>query len=137
MRLIPFTVTIPENKRNPDLAEELIKELPGILNWAIDGCRDWLQDGLQIPDLVKVATAGYKAEMDTVGTFIEDACVLSSKVETSSGELYKAFCAWCESSGERPITQMSFSLRLEEKGFEKVKTKSCKLFKGIGIEAST
>jgi putative DNA primase/helicase len=34
--LIPFTVTIPSEERDPDLSEKLKAELPGILAWMID-----------------------------------------------------------------------------------------------------
>src|SRR6266436_8900843 len=36
--LIPFTVTIPADKRDKDLSEKLKAEWPGILQWAIEGC---------------------------------------------------------------------------------------------------
>jgi len=44
--LIPFTVTIPPERRDPDLFEKLKPEWPGILKWAIDGCLAWQRDGL-------------------------------------------------------------------------------------------
>ncbi|MDT7972904.1 MAG: phage/plasmid primase, P4 family, partial [Armatimonadota bacterium] len=49
IRLIPFTVTIPPDEQIPDLAEQLKGELLGILNWALEGLRDWLANGLQPP----------------------------------------------------------------------------------------
>jgi putative DNA primase/helicase len=49
IRLIPFTVTIPPEEQIPDLAEQLKEELSGILNWALEGLRDWLANGLAAP----------------------------------------------------------------------------------------
>jgi putative DNA primase/helicase len=44
--LIPFTVTIPEEKRDPDLFEKLSKEWPGILDWMINGAMHWQEKWL-------------------------------------------------------------------------------------------
>ena len=38
IRLVPFTVTIPEQERDPRLTQKLAEELPGILAWAVRGC---------------------------------------------------------------------------------------------------
>src|SRR4029077_2383546 len=44
--LIPFTVTIPAEERDPGLLEKLKTEWPGILHWMIEGCLSWQQRGL-------------------------------------------------------------------------------------------
>lgn len=131
IRLIPFTVTIPEDKRDPAMPDKLARELPGILNWAIDGYQEWKSGGLKAPEKVKAATDKYKAEMDQVGEFLEDACTLEEGAEVRSGELYSCFKSWAEGSGEKAMSQMSFSLRLEEKGFEKTADKAGKKFLGL------
>src|SRR3990167_1056257 len=41
IRLVPFTVTIPEAERDSKLSSKLRGELPGILAWAIRGCLEW------------------------------------------------------------------------------------------------
>jgi len=67
IRLVPFTVVIPKEKRERDLAKRLkAEELEGILAWAVEGLKLWLQEGLEPPQLVKDATVEYRAEMDTV-----------------------------------------------------------------------
>lgn len=55
--LVPFTVTIPENKRDLELGERLKVEWPGILQWMIDGCLAWQEQGLAPPEAVTAATA--------------------------------------------------------------------------------
>ena len=39
--LVPFTVTIPTEKRDKELSEKLKPEWSGILQWMIDGCLAW------------------------------------------------------------------------------------------------
>jgi putative DNA primase/helicase len=38
LHLIPFTVTIPPERRDGRLTEKLLKERDGILAWAVEGC---------------------------------------------------------------------------------------------------
>ena len=46
--------------------DALRAEFPGILSWALQGCRDWQQHGLPMPDKVAAATADYRSEMDAL-----------------------------------------------------------------------
>ena len=73
--LIPFTVTIDEKKRDRQLGAKLKKELPGILRWALDGCRAWREKGLNPPGAVVEATTGYRDEMDLYQEFFEEQTV--------------------------------------------------------------
>jgi len=117
IRLVPFTVTIPPEEQIPDLAEQLKEELSGILNWALEGLRDWLANGLQPPPEVTEATEAYRAEMDIVGLFVQDACVTDPKAVTPSKTLYEAFREWCSENGYEPFGQTAFGRRLAAKGF--------------------
>jgi putative DNA primase/helicase len=80
IRLVPFTVTIPPDERDPQLVTILRAEKSGILNWAIAGCLDWQRDGLSAPEAVNTATAEYRTEMDKLGAFLEDRCILTDTV---------------------------------------------------------
>ena len=46
VQFIPFVRTIPEAERDKHLIDKLVAELPGILNWAIQGCLTWQKVGL-------------------------------------------------------------------------------------------
>jgi putative DNA primase/helicase len=117
LRLIPFTVTIPPEEQIPDLAEQLKGELSGILNWALEGLGDWLANGLQPPPEVTEATEAYRAEMDIVSLFVQDACVTDPKAVTPSKTLYDAFRDWCAENGHELLTPKQFGRRLSTKGF--------------------
>ena len=132
IRLIPFTVTIPESERDPHLKDKLLAEAPGILAWAVRGCLDWQREGLGTPEIVQVATNSYRGEMDVLGQFLEDSCVQQPTASVPKGELYTAYEAWCEQSGERPIAKRTFGQRLREKGFEERKS-GTHLWVGIGL----
>jgi putative DNA primase/helicase len=44
--LVPFTVTIPPEERDPELPDKLLEERKGILVWTVDGCAQWQRTGL-------------------------------------------------------------------------------------------
>ena len=74
LHLVPFTATIPAEKRDPDLAEKLRIEWPGILAWAIEGAIAWRALGLSPPDAVRAATEAYLESEDSIEAWILDCC---------------------------------------------------------------
>jgi putative DNA primase/helicase len=118
IRLVPFTVIIPEQERDPRLVAKLAEELPGILAWAMRGCAAWCEHGLGMPDEVRAATASYKEEMDLFGGFIDEGCVAEPGAQVSAKELYAAYVTCCEGNGEKPRSQKALGVGLRERGFE-------------------
>lgn len=118
IHLVPFLVRIPAAERDLQLKQKLIAEAPGILNWAITGCLDWQRDGLGDPDEIREATAGYRAEMDVLGGFLADRCILGELFAVTAKELYSAYTTWGEENGERPMSQTAMGKRLTERGFQ-------------------
>ena len=133
IRLIPFTVTIPDEEQDEELVEKLKEEHPGILNWAVEGARKWQKKGLEVAEKVKVATAQYRLEMDVLAGFLEDCCLIGPRYEATSKDLYIAYTAWCEANGEQVMTQIALGLRLEERGFSPKRTERSRLWTGIGL----
>jgi putative DNA primase/helicase len=115
IKLVPFTVTIPEEEKDKALPEKLKGELPGVLNWCIQGCLDWQRHGLGEPDEVRQATSKYRAEQDTVQGFLDECCVLHPEARVKSSALLEAYHEW---SGDRVMTSPAFRERLKERGFE-------------------
>ncbi len=138
IRLVPFTVTIPEAERDPKLTAKLAAELPGILAWAVRGCLAWRAEGLGVPDEVKAATDSYRDEMDVLAPFLDEACMASPGSRITARELYEAYETWCTANGERPRSQKSFSLGLKERGFEAVKgSKGVRCWQGVRLRVSS
>jgi P4 family phage/plasmid primase-like protien len=131
LHLVPFTVTIPHDERDPDLAEKLKAEWPGILKWMIEGCLKWRATGLRPPKAVLEATAQYLAEQDSIGQWLAETCDLSRAAETKSSTLYAAWKAWAEAAGEKPGTQKTFSQSLEEREFKIKHTRDGNFIAGL------
>ena len=133
LHLIPFTVTIGERERDPDLAAKLKSEYPSILQWAIAGCLAWQREGLNPPPAVRAATLGYLAAEDVLGRWLEERCVSRREVWTAGAVLFADFQQWCERVGERAGTQKRFSQALEDRGFAQERTRKARGFAGIGL----
>ena len=133
--LVPFTVQIPPDEVDASLSEKLRDELPGILGWAVEGCLDWQRNGLRPPQTVADALAEYRTEMDTLGEFIADRCVVMDHAQAAARDLYAAYRSWCDESGHQPVSTTRFGLILGERGFHKEKRGTVRWL-GIGLQAT-
>jgi putative DNA primase/helicase len=140
LRLVPFNVTIPPDEQDPKLLEKLRGELPGILAWSVDGCREWQLHGLGTPAEVTVATDGYRAEMDRIGDFIADCCVTGDTCQAVATPLYERYKLWCQLNGEDAMSQTAFGRKLDDRGLKSGRetageAKGKKVRLGIGIRS--
>ena len=134
IRLVPFMVTIPEPERDPRLTLKLRRELPGILAWAVRGCLAWHEHGLAAPAGVVDATATYREEMDVLGGFLDECCLASPRASVKAKDLYAAYTTWCETNGERPISQKAMGQRLQERGFTRFKgNRGVRCWEGVSL----
>jgi len=136
IRLVPFTVTIPEDEQDKALASKLRQELPGILRWAVEGCLAWQREGLDVPPEVQAATAAYRADTDRVGRFLEDCCVLDPSAQTRAGELHDAYRSWCDANGEDCESAKALRARLGERGFERHRDKHGRFYRGLALKGT-
>jgi putative DNA primase/helicase len=119
LRLVPFTVTIPTEEQDHHLGERLADELPGILRWAVEGCLRWQKNGLSCPAAVRVATSDYRAEMDVIGAFLADECVVVDGASVPADALRTAYERWCAEQGEHVMTAKAVGLALTDRAFER------------------
>jgi putative DNA primase/helicase len=114
--LVPFTVTIPPEERDRQLDEKLKAEWPGILNWMIQGCVAWQQQGLAAPAAVTNATAVYLEQQDAIAAWIDEKCERDPSAWERSATLFANWKAWADSSGEPAGDIKRFRDRLEARG---------------------
>jgi putative DNA primase/helicase len=117
LRLVPFTVTIPLDKQDKQLAEKLKLEAHGILAWLVQGYMAWKRDGLGEPPEVSAATDEYRNRMDVLAAFIDECCDVARDVQERSAELYAAYAVWCHSRGEKPKSERVFGESMTEREF--------------------
>jgi putative DNA primase/helicase len=133
IQMLPFTITIPETERDPQLTERLRKEWPGILQWAIEGCLEWQRTGLSVPEVVREAGSNYLQAEDTVQAWIDDCCESRTGAWSASAILYASWQRYAEASGEVACSQKRFAAWLEAKGFHPHRTTGARGFNGIRL----
>lgn len=137
MRLIPFLYVVPKKDRNPHLERDLMAEAPGILAWMIDGAISYLADGLKEPASVRVATANYEADQNTVRQFINEVC---TRHETNQ-ELFQvpvpkvraAYERWCGQNGYEPVNHIIFGRRMKREGIDNKNSGSTRYYVGLSL----
>ena len=122
IKLIPFEVNIPAEKVDKNLKYKLRKEFPQILKWAVDGCRMWMEEGLDEPECVRLAVKEYKQEMDILAGFIEQCIEIDydCKDRTPAKNLFRAYSQWAKENNEYEMSSRKFfkeiTKKLPEKG---------------------
>ena len=119
IKIMEFNNTFTEQERDKNFPTKIMaKELPGILAWAVQGCLDWQQNGINAPDIVEAATRAYKEEMDSFSHFFNECCVVREGARVSNKMLRAKYDEWCAENGERGLTQRPFSRKLRERGYD-------------------
>lgn len=139
IRLIPFTVTLPKEQWDKELPHKLRAERDGIFAWMVRGCMEWQRTGLDDPAQVLAATEDYRDEMDKLGPFFSDYCVLGAEHSTYADSLYQAYVQWAKVSCDEVMSAQSFARRLRDrdcKPFRKVEnSKTRRAWSGIALRA--
>jgi P4 family phage/plasmid primase-like protien len=136
LHMVPFTVSIPAEKRDLRLKEVLRGEWAGILQWAIVGCQEWQRIGLAPPAVVLNTTAEYLREQDHLAAWIEERCVVAASGWASVAELYDDYQTHTAKGGERPETKREFSDRLDAQGIARKTVGNVRGFAGIGLKTA-
>jgi putative DNA primase/helicase len=117
LRLIPWTVTIPEHERDEHLAARLRDEREAILAWCVEGARRYLADGFAPPDPVRQATAEYRADEDTARRAASELLTVTDNPSDWlwSADIVDAVSDWASTQGfdTPPIEQITDILKAE------------------------
>ena len=118
MALLRFGITIPVEERDPHLLTKLKSEGAGVLNWAIDGWREYQRIGLAIPSRIMAETAAYRESQDSVLDFLQEHEMISLQPGAVSRKdlIYSCYSAWAKASGYKPMTAKSLTRRLHGHG---------------------
>lgn len=96
------------------------QELPGILNWLIEGVGDWLRRGkLDMPDTLKSVLEDYRRSSSPFGDWLRERCFTGEAAGSEkelSGVLYQDFKKWFEDQGfEKPMSVRAFGDALRDR----------------------
>ncbi|NKD88178.1 hypothetical protein HEQ72_07625 [Haematospirillum sp. 15-248] len=119
INLVPFTVSIARDKRDPGLENKLWEERSGILNWLLDGLRMWRRSGLCPPEAVVAATREYREDSDPLGLFLNAWTEAHEAGSVQGKRLFDAYALWCRGNAVEPMSNTLFGRMLGERGLQK------------------
>ena len=131
-------------KENHDLETTLRAELPGILNWALDGlARLSRNDGrfTRVPSAEEAITT-MRDLASPVAAFVRERCDLGADKEIAVDDLYDAFKSWCESSEYPKSSKAVFGRNLGaacpsvKRKRPRSHTKRCYVYAGIALRSA-
>ncbi len=116
--VIPFTVQIPPEDRDPMLAEKLKTEWPGILKWAIEGALEYQKIGLSPPATVTDATRNYLESQDVFSEWLNSECKKTPNSWERHAALFNSWKYFAKSAHERVGRQVEFTEKMEAAGYQ-------------------
>jgi putative DNA primase/helicase len=132
--IVPFILKPPAPDR--ELERKLMQEAPGILQWMIEGCLDWQQNGLIRPTCVIEATAEYFGDQDLFRHWMEEDCICDAgNMDRSapSSVLFKSWSEFAKAAGHKPGTTSTFKDNLTAAGFKFYRGAKAREFFGISL----
>lgn len=108
--ILPFHVQTPADKVDPNFREKLRAELPGILNWSLEGLRRLEDQGRFSYELSEDEVKDmYEKNSDTVQSFIFN-CIDMENDEGSltKREVFSSYLEYCKSNELQPVNIFLF-----------------------------
>jgi putative DNA primase/helicase len=92
------------------LTEKLLKELPGILNWALEGWAELRRVGrFNQPSSAQQAMQQLEDLSSPIGAFLRERCELGSFFDENVNDVFNAWMEWCTSQHrDHPGTVQTF-----------------------------
>lgn len=138
IHVVPFKHQFdkPKAGRKIDHVENFVtKEGPGILNWLLEGLREWLHAGLDAPDEVRHATDDMFTEQDPIGQAMKDVLIETGTPEdmVQATVLFNAYELWSKRQGEEPKKQTALGRRMKEMGYRKKQHRGLVYYIGVHL----
>lgn len=119
--VIEFDQHFDEHTQDKDLKEIFARRenRPTILKWLLDGCKDYMENGLNPPECVRTATENYRKMHDRIGNFIDTCCAVGDDKKILRGSLYAAYRAWCFKAENKyhPLGSTTFYNEIAMRGY--------------------
>jgi putative DNA primase/helicase len=146
MHLIVWPIEIL--KRDQGLTEKIVaNELPGVLNWLLEGCLRWQEErkveradgesntGLVRPTEAEMEVDEYLFEEDSLAEWFLERVNPDLVVETKSSQLYGDYQTWCWPRNIKPLSSTAFGRKLRERKILS-KRKSDGIYYPLGLKVT-
>jgi putative DNA primase/helicase len=104
-----------EGRENENLTDELLAELPGILNWAIEGWRRLRAKGkFVLTPASQEALSRMKKKAAPILNFVEEECQTGPDMAWSRDDCYQKYTVYCKDSNNKPLSRPKFVEAMED-----------------------
>lgn len=108
--LIPCDRVFSYEEQNRDLPVQLLKELPGILNWSIEGLKRLTKRGkFEDLEFMKEAVDELENDNNPAFIFLNEFVTISDGEYIEKGELYEHYKKWAEKNKMYPLSASLFA----------------------------
>jgi putative DNA primase/helicase len=92
-------------QEDTELTDRLLGELPGILNWAIEGWQRLRQrKRFLMPSSVRDVVREIEDLSSPVSAFVRDTCIVGPGYRVNVDAIYEAWKSWCDQEGRQAVT---------------------------------
>ena len=132
---IPFNANFTGKNRDNDLEENLATELPGILNWALEGAYKYAKSKkLILPSASEKLLSVLRRDVDTVGLWIKSRCVVTDEGKLQAKVAYDDYCETLKREKATYLPQKEFKADLERRGFAHKTGNKFNYYRGLTIK---
>lgn len=143
IKIVPFNATFTSDTRIANYESILAAERSGILNWMIEGLRQWHAfNNLMEPKIIRDAVDEYREEEDQVGAFARvhlQICDDGNETYEIGNAIYLEYQMWCAMNGEKPLSNIMFGRKLRlipgvgKTEVKKINSKPIRIIHGIKL----
>ena len=137
--VIPFYEVFSPQRRDRHRAQRIIAdELPGVLNWAIEGAVQLLSQGdFTQCELCEQAKLGHRHDSDPFLQFLDECCEIRQDRDELVDDLYAAYRGFCEAAGKKPKAKSEFGKQMANIGINRERelrvSRRHYVYRGIGL----
>ncbi len=115
--IVRFERQFEPSEQDKDLLANIADEMPGVLNWALDGLERLQERGsFLVPERVEDEVKEYRRFNNPVSTWVSECCDVYAEAWTDTATLYKRYKEWAVDAGHKPMAKNKFSHDLRRVG---------------------
>jgi P4 family phage/plasmid primase-like protien len=112
MIMLPFMQSFAGSE-DYGLKARLLKELPGIVLWSLQGLHRLRQQGrFTEPEVSRDVRIEFEEVTSQIKAFLNQCCKVEPGLETPRKDLYFQYRMWCDENGQRPYSVQMFGVKL-------------------------
>jgi P4 family phage/plasmid primase-like protien len=135
MVLIPFNARFVKNPRKPNEIKQNKEYAASLLtpininhffSYYVQGAVEWYAGNKLTPTgIIEAATSSYVNELDDVGNFIEEFCLVGKEYKQTQSSIFDVYRrVYCSQTSKEAMSKSKFFKSMEKKGFKRVKNGS-------------